>query len=326
MKFLDNIKNKIVRSRFFRKASYFVKHYSLPGFEGIPIYNIFAFIYDELQKDDMVTRANSMAFSFFISFFPFLMIIFSVISLFPVENIQSVVSSLIHNILPQEAEDFILTLVEDVFSRSRTDILSISILLTLYFSSNGMEAMMRGFEKDYNLTFIPISALQRRLVAIKMTFLIGLLGLVSVLLIVALNIAINYLNNNAIMGDFEIFSFEVLRWILIFCILYSMISIIYRYAPRVRKKFSFFSPGTNFATLAILIVSIGFSYIANNFSNYNRFYGSLGTIIMILLWIQINCMILLMGFELNTSIAVNRDLVNERESNKEDANNELVAD
>jgi membrane protein len=199
-------------------------------------------------------------------------------------------------------------MVDDVFSRGRGDLLSIGFILTMYFASNGLEAMMRGFDKSYQLTFIKRNWLQRRLGALKMTFIIGVVCILSAIILLLSSIGISWLQNNTVMGGFEFFSFQLIRWIIILIIYFGAFSLIYHYAPSVNKKFAFFSPGTNVATLLSLFSSIAFTYFVNHFGNYNKFYGSLGTMVMIMLWLEINCFILLAGFELNASIAVNRDL------------------
>ena len=314
-KLQKNISERFENHRWTRSISKFIKTSSLPGFKGIPIYNIATFIARETQKDDMTTRANSMAFSFFISLFPFLILIFSIITYLPIENIRLVVQNAIHGLMPIEAENYILGLVDDVFSRGRGDLLSVGIVLTLYFASNGLEAMMRGFDKSYEITFKKRNWIQRRLGAIKMTFLIGIVCILSAVIFVLSSITINWLKDNTVMGGFEFFSFQLIRWIIILIVYFGAFAMIYHYAPAVKRKFAFFSPGTNVAAILSLVSSIVFSYFVNRFGNYDKFYGSLGTMVMIMLWLQINCFILLAGFELNASIAVNRDLREQKANN-----------
>ena len=287
---------------------------------------IMSFIYKETMRDDIMTRSNSIAFSFFISLFPFMIILFSIVSFFPIENIQNMVGDLIKDLLPEQAYSFIMTdLLGAVFSRDRLDLLSIGFVLAIYFASNGMEAMMRGFDKNYDFTFRKRNWIQRRLAAVRLTFLVGFLCILSIALIFSSHILFNWLQNNTLMGGWEFFSYRLIRWFFIFLLIYSIFASIYRFAPPMKKRFGYFSIGTNFATLFSLLSSLAFTYFVDKFGNYDNFYGPLGTFVMVMLWLQINCFILLAGFELNAGIAVHRD-INEYRKNKGKANKSSSAD
>ncbi len=264
-----------------------------------------------------------MAFSFFISLFPFMIILFSIVSFFPIENIQNMIGDLIKDLLPGQAYTYIMELVGDVFSRDRLDLLSIGFILAMYFASNGMEAMMRGFDKNFDFTFRKRNWIQRRLAAVRLTFLIGLLCILSLALIFGSGILFNWLQNNTLLGGWEFFSYKLIRWFFIFLLVYSIIASIYRFAPPTKKRFGYFSIGTNFATLFSLLSSLAFTYFVDQFGNYDNFYGPLGTFVMVMLWLQINCFILLAGFELNAGIAVHRDLTEHRKKSKLEVKKEV---
>jgi len=85
-------------------------------------------------------------------------------------------------------------------------------------------------------------------------------------------------------------------------ILFFSISILFHLGPAIKNRWKIFSPGSIFATIFIIVTSLGFSYYINHFSQYNKIYGSIGTLIIILLWMYFNSIILLTGFELNASI------------------------
>ena len=309
---LEDISEFIENHPLVTKTIDLLKQKSLPGFKGVSIMKIGSFIYRETQRDDIMTRANSMAFSFFISLFPFMIILFSIVSFVPIENIQNMVSDLIMDLLPYQAYVFIMDLLGDVFSRDRVDLLSIGFVLAIYFASNGMEAMMRGFDKNYDFTFRKRGWLQRRAAAVRLTFLIGFLCVLALILIFGSGILFAWLQANTIVGGWEFFSYKLIRWLFILLLIYSIIANIYHFAPPTKKRFGFFSIGTNFATLLSLLSSVLFSWFVNQFGNYDNFYGPLGTLVMVMLWLQINCFILLAGFELNAGIAVHRDISDQR--------------
>ena len=294
------------------KITNVLKSNSLPGFKGVSIFKILTFVGRETYRDDIMTRANSMAFSFFISLFPFMIIIFSIVSFFPIENIQILISDLIKDLLPAQAHEYIMELLGAVFSRDRIDLLSVGFVLAIYFASNGMEAMMRGFDKNYDFTFRKRGWIKRRLAAVWLTFFIGFLCILSLVVIFSSGYLIIWLSDNSLVGGVTFFSYKIIRWFVVFLLVYSVFASIYHFAPPVKKRFGYFSIGTNFATLFSLLSSLAFTYFVDKFGNYDNFYGPLGTFVMVMLWMQINCYILLAGFELNAGIAVHRDLDDRR--------------
>ena len=314
---IKNLPEYIENHALVTQSIAFLKRKSLPGFKGVSILKIITFIYKETQSDDIMTRSNSMAFSFFISLFPFLIILFSIVSFFPIENINVMIDDLIRDIIPEEAHTFFMGLLGVIFSRDRIDLLSVGFVLAMYFASNGMEAMMRGFDKNYDFTFRQRNWIQRRLAAVRLTIFIGFLCLIAFALIFGSSILITWLKNNTVMGGWEFFSYKLIRWMFIFLLFYGIIATIYHFAPPMKKRFGYFSIGTNFATLFSLLSSLAFTYFVDKFGNYDNFYGPLGTMVMIMLWLQINCFILLAGFELNAGIAVHRDIIDYKENKRQ---------
>ena len=144
--------------------------------------------------------------------------------------------------------------------------------------------------------------------AIYLTLLMGLLVLLSAFLVVLGRIPINFLMNFIHLDRFSPFLIYLLRWIAIIGLFYFGISMIYRYGAATFRKFNWFSPGATLATILCLLTLLGFTFFVDSFGGYDKIYGTVGTINVLMLWIQINSFILLIGFEPNASIAVNRDL------------------
>jgi len=297
------------------------KRKSFPGFFGVPIYDVFVFMYQELKSKSLSGRANAIAFSFFLSLFPSIIVLLTLVPLFTQmflqylpggEHFFEVLYREIKVIMPGDAGDMVFTTIEDLTTRPRNGLLSFGFILVLFFSSNGMMAMMAAFEKSYLKTFKKRDPFRRRALAIGLTFILGFLLIASVVMVILGNFLIGWLSGYIHLDWFGSVSLSGLRYLIIFALFYSGISIVFRYGAAVRKRFSFFSPGTTFATILSLLSSMVFSYYVENFATYNKLYGSIGTIIVVMLWIQLNVLILLAGFELNASIAVNRDLKAER--------------
>jgi membrane protein len=198
--------------------------------------------------------------------------------------------------------------IADVATNPRPGLLSIGFIFATFFASNGMMSMMRGFEKSYNSTFRMRSGLRKRMVAILLTLLMATLVLISVVLVVLGESLMNWLFRYSEMDVLSGAMLQLLRWGIVLALFYFGISLIYRYGCSTIRRFPVFTIGTTLATILSLLSSLIFSFYVKEFDTYNQLYGYIGTIIVLMLWIQINAFILLLGFELNASIAVNRDL------------------
>lgn len=284
-----------------------LKTHSLPGLGGIKLYNLALFIYAETNEDALVTRANSMAFSFFLSIFPAIIVLFTVLAYTPLyENFDDLLFESIHEFMPGQAGQMLFKTVKDIATIPRSGLLSFGFFLSIWFASNGMLSMMLGLEKNYRTLFHRRNFFQKRLIAIQLTFLVALVLIASVVFVILgntlLGLLFEYVKFDWITRAI-LFSF---RWVVVFFLFYMLFSIIYRYGSSAKQKISFFNPGALLATVLSLITSWGFSFYVDNFGSYNKVYGSIGTLIVLMLWLQLNCMILLIGFELNAGIAILR--------------------
>lgn len=285
------------------------KTHSLPGLKRIPLYNLISFIDRELKEDALITRANSMSFSFFLALFPATIVMFTLLAYTPLyDQFGTELEQAIHEIMPNQAGNTLFKIITDIATIQRGGLLSAGFLLALWFASNGMLSMMRGLEKDYNVTFKRRKPLEKRLIALQLTFLVGLVLVASVVFVIMGRIILEFVFR-FIHADFVtktlLFAF---RWVVVLLLFYSTFSTIYRFGSSTRRPISFFNPGALLATVLSIVTSWGFSFYVDNFGNYNQLYGSIGTLIVLMLWLQLNCMILLIGFELNAGIAVLRDM------------------
>jgi len=297
--------------RFLRRV---LKKYSLPGFSGVPIYDVCSFVYKEAMRDDITTRANSIAFSFFIALFPAIIFLFTLLPLLPVTaDYLEILEKSLSGVLPNNAHEYLFGIIEDVASIKRSGLLSFGFFLAIFFASSGMATIMSGFDKTYEITFKYRSFLKSRLIALLLTILLSGLLILSLVFIILGKPLLGNLINSAHMAQHYVFIITVIKWLLVFFFTYMGISSIYHYGPSMYKKISFWNPGAVLATLLSILSSLAFSYFVNNFGRYNELYGSIGALIVIMLWLQINAFILLVGFELNASIAVNRDLRKHKE-------------
>ena len=293
---------------------------SFIGFQGVPIYDVIVFVYNETMRDDLFTRANSVAFSFFLSLFPSLLTIFTLLpfafnlleAFYPgINNFNATLDEEISRVMPGQAGEFVLAFVQEITNSPRLGLLSFGFVLALYFSSNGMIALMQAFEKSYVKTFKRRNLVRKRLIATGLTLLVGLFIVSSVVLVILGDEIIYWLAGWLQIGSVTAFFIGLLRWVVMLLLYYVTIGTLYRYGAATIKKFSYFSPGVTLAAVLSLATSVAFSFYIDGFDRYDtyiKFYGSIATIIIVMLWLQFNALILIIGFELNAAIAVRRDL------------------
>jgi len=285
---------------------------SLPGFQGVPIYNVVTFIYKELLKDDIIMRANSIAFSIFLSLFPTLIFFFTIVPLvYSTTNLIEVIDSSLISFMPIDAHTYLMQIIKHILSIKREGLLSFGFILALFFASSGVKTLMMGFDKSYNYrrTFKRRSFLKYQITSVALTLVLAAMLLVAVVLIVLGKQVLSSTFDYFTLGEFTSQIFRILRWIVVAVFFYFTITIIYRYGPSMYKRTKVFNIGAYLATLLIIVISLLFSYFVNRFGQYNELYGSIGALIVVMLWLQFNAVILLIGFELNTSIAVNKNLI-----------------
>jgi membrane protein len=280
------------------------KHTSLVGFEGLPIYTVLDFFFKEIQKEHLNTKSTSLAFSFFLAIFPATIFLFTLIPYVPVNNFQDQLLNILAQVLPATAFEAVQTTLTDIIKNQNGGLLTFGFIAALFFSSNGIMALMRNFNKA-SLMQDKRPVWKKRRTAIVLTFVISIMLIIGVSLIVAGNYIISILEQYELFkGAFIRYSLVALNWIIILLLFLSIISTLYYFAPAAAKKFKFISAGSSLATLLSIGSSSGFAFYVNNFNSYNKIYGSIGTLIVIMIWLYLNSMILLIGFELNASIKI----------------------
>jgi membrane protein len=210
------------------------------------------------------------------------------------------------DVLPGNVYVLLNETIHDIVMRQQGGLLSISLLLAIYYSSRGVISMMNSFDKALP-TFRKRNFINRELVALKITGLLFTLMVVSIIFFTGGEVIIKWIMKGIhAENDTAYFWFTIVRWISIIVIVYFSISLVYYYGPATHERWRFFTAGSTLATVLSILSSILFSWIIDQFGQYNRLYGSIGTFIVLLLWIYYNSMSLLIGFELNASIEMNR--------------------
>lgn len=306
----DKIVDTIANLPILKQMLDWSKRFSIPGFSGVPIFNVVVFIYNEMMRDNITTRANAIAFSLFLAIFPAIITIFSLLPLMPfTANYVELISSSLEDVLPVDAHNYLIDLINSITSVNREGLFSFGFILAVFFASSGMLTLMDGFDKSYSNTYKTRTYLRKRMVAVNLMLVLAVVLIFSFVLVIVGNLLIDRLVYIFDVGTGIDILLTMLRWILAISLIYIAVTIIYRYGPSMHKRTSFINPGSILATILSLLASLGFSYFVNNFGRYNEIYGSIGALIVIMIWLQINAFVILIGYELNASIAVNSDLL-----------------
>lgn len=301
-----------------QNLKHWMQEHSFPGFRGVPIYNVLYFLYQEARRNDLNMRASAMTYHFFLALFPSLIFLFTLTAYLPKNlDFYSTLEHALQSILPPGAKDYVIhDIIENIRPKAKSSFLSIGFVLAVYFGSEGILAMMRGFDKTYKLSFRKRNWIEKQFTAIGLTFALGLLLIFSVLsIIIGEKMLIGVLDYMELSGFTKI-SIASLKFLITLLLFYSVISLVYRYGPAIEKPIKGISPGALFATLATIVTSILFGMFINAFGTYHKVYGAISALIITLVWLRLNTLLLILGFELNAAIVVNRDLMLESQMNK----------
>ena len=294
-----DIRNKILSTFPFSWLISISKKVRLPGFYGIPLYDVISFFYKQVRRVGLTERTSAISFNFIMAIPPMIIFLFTLIPYLPIsQELINQLYELIREIIPgQQNYQPVIDFLDDFLNNQRYGLLSIGFLLALYYSSNAMAGIMRAFDKNY-IGFRKRSYWEAKKTALQLTLILFLLMLASLVLLIMQGAVLNWIVQSKLLRIIIINA----RWIIIILLFLSSISFIYRHAPFVHKKWKLINPGAVLATTLMLFFIILFSYWVNHFSNYNKLYGSIGTLLLLMLLVYFNSLVLLIGFELNVSI------------------------
>ncbi|MCX6209671.1 MAG: YihY/virulence factor BrkB family protein [Bacteroidetes bacterium] len=279
------------------------KTFNVPGFQGLPLYDVVVFFFQQINRVGLNARAASISFNFIMAIPAACIFIFTLVPYLPIAKLFNVeLLKLTRELTPNQSTYlFVKDFLDDFFGRQRGGLLSFGILLVLFYASNAMMGIIRTF--DNSIAEKKGWLFHKRWRAIKLTFLMMFLVIGSILILIGqeqLTVLLKKLFHISRRGKIPWWS--SVRWILIVTLVFYSIAFIYKFAPSVHKRWKLLSPGAILATLLLLTTTILFSYWVNNFANFNKVYGSIGTVLIIMNLIYFNSMVLIIGFELNVSI------------------------
>lgn len=290
------------RVYWIRRAEAFVNRVVIPGFDKVPFLIILRFFFKGIIEGYITSRASAIAFSFFLALFPALIFLFSLIPFIPVENFQEELISQIQLLLPKNAYSLVEETLKDLVRHKRTSLLSFGIITTLYFSTNGINSIISAFNLSYH-TLVIRNWISQQVTALWLTLSLFLFVITAITLIIFGQDIIGLLINKIeLLSTVEWFLLLGAKWAIIIALIYFSISLLYYAGPKEKKHWKFFSAGSTLSTFCIIMFSLAFAFYVNNFGQYNKLYGSIGTLMVVMVWIYLNCIALLIGYELNAAI------------------------
>jgi membrane protein len=278
------------------------KKITLPFFDRLPLYDVALFFGKGIYDGAITTRASAIAFNFILAVFPAIIFLFTLIPYIPIDNFQVQLMDLIQSVTPDNAFLAIQGTIQDIVTQPRGSLLSFGFLAAFIFSTNGLVSIIVAFNGT-------IHAIETRniislyLTAFGLSLILTTLTTISVALITISQRVIEFLlSKQLIQLDYIYYLLIGGKWLVILLLFFFAFAFLFYFAPARKMKFRFISAGGTLATILSILISVGFSFYINNFGKYNTLYGSIGTLVVVMLWFYFMALILLIGFELNASI------------------------
>ncbi|GAA0891306.1 YihY/virulence factor BrkB family protein [Fulvivirga kasyanovii] len=300
------ITNYILESKYYHGLIDLLKRIRFRSYDDLTLYEIITVFIGKIKKDEIVERANAVAFNFTVAVFPAIIFLFTLTpyihQVIPGVSKDSIMQ-FIGDIMPESMYETVYATVEDIVGNTRGGLLTFGALLSLYLATNGMMSLMKAFNSCYK-TIEKRGFLKMRLVATGLTIMLAIVLILASVLLVIGNAAVDIINNFQWLDieDYLIYIFFLLRFVVLFIVFFLAISFIYYFGPAVHYNWRFFSVGSLIATLLSMGVTYGFSFYISNFATYNKLYGSLGVLIALMIWQEILSIVLLVGYEINASV------------------------
>ncbi|WP_026978163.1 YihY/virulence factor BrkB family protein [Flavobacterium tegetincola] len=295
------IEQKIEKIPVVRNIMHGAKRVKLPFLEGLSLYDLLEIYIIGIVEGAITYRAGAVAFSFFMALFPFALFILNLIPYIPIDGFQQDFLKFLEDSVPPNTYEAIASIINDILNNSYQGLLSSGFLLSIFLMANGLNAILGGFESSHHV-IIKRGFLRQYMVALGMSVVLSLLLLVTVATTVIFEVFIQSTKLDNVFSD-SIHIIELSRYGFLMLMILITSSILLKFGTKESKKTSFISIGSVFTTILIILSSYIFGIWVVKFSQYNELYGSIGTLLIMMFYIWLNCMVLLLGFELNTSIS-----------------------
>ena len=293
----------IYNSKAYNKLVEWAKstHFTNPE---LSLYLIFVILFKKLKDNEIGTKAGAVAFNFTLAIFPSIIFLFTLVPYLPIENSKDEIFKFLGEFSPNSIYGTAVQTVEDILNKPREGLLSFGFITALVFASNGMMSLMTAFDSCYGVDGASRRGFfKRRGIAAFLTFLLAFILFLTIFLVIAGKLILNFVFDYVQLdNDYLYHLINALRYVAVILMFFLAISVIYYLAPSIPRRWSFVSVGSVFATGLSILFSVVFSFYIDNFGTYNKIYGSIGAMIGVMVWLFAISNVLLLGFEVNSTL------------------------
>ncbi|MDG1803623.1 YihY/virulence factor BrkB family protein [Flavicella sp.] len=276
------------------------KRIKIPGLEGMSLYDLLHMYVVGIVRGGLTSRAGGISYSFFMAIFPFMLFMLTLIPFIPIDGFQASFMELISEAVPPKTYDAVVPILEDIANNKYGGLLSFGFLVSIFLMTNGINAIFGGFEYSYHVTEVR-SVVKGYIVSLGTSLLMSVLLIVTVVFTISFKFGLDFLMQNGWLSDQYIWLGNI-RYLIFIFMIFTTVSLLYYFGTKEGKQSSFFSPGAVLTTILYVFTFYGFGIYVEKFAKYNELYGSIGTLLIMMLFIWLNSIILLLGFELNASM------------------------
>ncbi|WP_445721243.1 YihY/virulence factor BrkB family protein [Flavobacterium sp.] len=296
----EEIEIKLNKIPVIKQLVLLAKAIKLKSLEGLSLYDILEMYVLGIFRGAFSYRASAIAFSFFMALFPFALFILNLIPFIPLENFQADFLKFVENGVPPNTYEAIEMILKDIMGTSHQGLLSSGFILSILLMTNGINAILGGFEMSAHIT-ITRGFFKQYFISLAISLVLSFILIITVAAIVITEVMIQKINVHGYVADVSVIEWSRDGFIILMILITT--SILYKFGAKETSKISFISYGAVLTTILIILSSYIFGVYVEKFARYNELYGSIGTLLVLMFYIWINCMVLLLGFELNATIS-----------------------
>ena len=256
---------------------------------------------NEAWADDILNLAAQQAYYFFFALFPAILALISIASFFPVHNLIDEVIRVLDRVAPGEVTKIVTDQIREISNTNAGGMFTFAFLFTLWSSSAAVMSMTSTLNTAYDVTESR-PWWKVRLIAIGLTFGLAVFILVAMTLVIVGPQLAGRLADAMNLGPAFVFVWSLLQWPIVVVLVATAFALVYYFAPDVEQDWVWITPGSVFATVLWLLLSLGFKIYVARFGTYNETYGLIGGVMVLMLWFYLSGTVLLLGAELNAEI------------------------
>lgn len=294
--------NKFIKLPIIKQFVFLLQKIKLPWLHGLSLFDLLDLYFVGIIEGALSYRAAAIAWSFFMALFPFMLFIFNLIPYIPIEGFQEDFLAFVQQSVPPTTFDAIYKIINDILHNSHSGLLSTGFLMAVLLMTNGVNAILGGFETSHHVhNSLKRKFFRQYFISLALSIILSFVLIITVAAIIIFEVFIQKTKIQDVLSE-NIPLIEMGRYLFVILMILLSTSFLFKFGIKHDKNRSFISIGSVFTTILILILSYFFGIWVVKFSKYNELYGSIGTLLVVMFYIWINCMVLLLGFDLNASI------------------------